>query len=100
LPYTRYALALGDIAHATQTLDLMGRKEPETYAGLDNATRLNLVVDLALRIRGQASPIYAQEPMSRRPAMERNIAAVWQWETYARSLLDSSGDVRFLEDIL
>lgn len=100
LPYTRYTLALGDVADAADAMKLMMRQEPGKYAGLDAATRIRLVVETALRIRGQASLIWALAPTSRRPAMESNIAAAWQWDTYARSLLDSVGDVRFLEEML
>jgi hypothetical protein len=97
LPYKRYALALQDVITASHEWEFIIEDERDKH---DDAKRLNFAIDYAITIRGQASPFYGLEPLSRRSAMERNIHATWQWEAQELGLLDSSGDIGTLEAML
>jgi hypothetical protein len=100
LPYVRYSTALSDVSEMARAFELIVKHEPEKAASVSDAQRVDLIVEGAARLRGQASLVFNLSRVSKRPAMERNIAATWQWDGEEHGRLDSTGEVRVLESLL
>ncbi|MFF5367893.1 hypothetical protein [Streptomyces sp. NPDC013187] len=100
LPYSRYETALKDVALSADALAMMEEQGPETYADMDDALRLRVIMRNALTIRGQASALLGTPVMSRRPVMLGNAAAARKWGEREASDLLTDGDLRFLEQSL
>jgi hypothetical protein len=100
LPYVRYATALMDVHNSAEALALIANREPQRLAGLTAADRLDLVVRYATTVRGQASPQFGLESVSRRGVMENNVAGVWQWAAGQRPQSPPKSPVGIIEQMV